>query len=102
MSSDSIWYRILWWITEQGRYSVTRINQLVSLFVTLVWVGLLIHVLPLHGTVNWFYTAIVALSALFCLAFVAFGKSGRGRPPVYFTIREKKTSTSADAGKPTI
>lgn len=61
--------------------SVSKINQLISLFVTLMWVGLLFYSLPsfsCEATVNWYYVAIVSLTSAACLGFITIGRTYGG------------------------
>ena len=83
---------IKWGLIEGGRFSVTRINQLVSFFVFLVWCLLLSHVLPIDrkSSINPFYASIVALSVCSWVLMFWLGRSGRGRPPARFTLRGKE------------
>lgn len=96
--------RIQWWLVEGDRFSVTRINQLVSFFVFLVWFVLLCHVLPISPRlqISPFYTSMVFATALSWVLIFALGRSGRGRPHVRFTIRGEEPpvppSDSASAG----
>ena len=79
-------------LIEAERLSVTRINQLVSLFVFLVWVLLLGHAVPIvpNGSISLLYVGLIALTATFCVLLVTLGRSGRERPLTLFTIRQKK------------
>lgn len=61
--------------------SVSKINQLISLFITLVWCGLLFYSLPPFSSersINWYYVGIVVMSVLFCLGFLTVGRSYNG------------------------
>jgi hypothetical protein len=82
-------HRAQWWLMEGDRDSVTRINQLVSFFVFLVWVVLLWHVLPVSPmfAIRHFYTSMVVVTVVCWILVWKLGKSGRGRPHVRFTIR---------------
>jgi hypothetical protein len=76
-------------LLEFGRFSPTRINQLVSFFVFLMWIVLLIHVLPFNqkGSVSPLYVALVALTVAFCVVVVIYGQSGREKSLTKFKIR---------------
>lgn len=53
--------------------SVSKINQLISVFVTLMWVGLLLYSLPPFSTdqsIDWYYVGIISLAVLACIGFV--------------------------------
>ena len=69
------WGTIKSFITGPGAYSVSRINQIISLFVTIVWVLLLLKlVLPdsfkRHADLEHLF--ILGLTALTCVGFVLF------------------------------
>jgi hypothetical protein len=72
-------------ITGPAALSVSRINQIISLFVTVLWVQLLITTLPpfsREARINWAYVIIIALTALTCVGFLTFGQThmGTNRP----------------------
>ena len=84
--------------------SVSKINQLTSVYVALIWVGLLVYSLqpmdpslPIHG---W-YVALTGLTLFACILFVAWGKTGR-RGYLYSTstriIRRTRMSKSCVIG----
>jgi len=61
-------------------YSVSKINQIVSLFVTLLWAILLFHALPSfdsHAPIEWRYVVIITFSALACIAIWQWGKTDK-------------------------
>ena len=60
--------------------SVSKINQLTSVYVTLIWAGLLGYSLqPMDRSwpINWEYAALTGFTLLACVLFVALGKTGR-------------------------
>lgn len=69
-------------LTASGQFSVTKINQMLSLFVTFIWMLLLGKSL---GPVNWNFpfdmikviTILIAFSAIFCLW--KFGRTETGK-----------------------
>lgn len=68
-------------LTGPSQISVSKINQLISLFVTLMWCGLLLYSLPpftSERSVNWYYVGITALTGLACVAFITIGRSYDG------------------------
>jgi|CZKF01.1.fsa_nt_gi hypothetical protein len=79
-------------LVESDRLSVTRINQLVSLFVFLVWVLLLMHVVPIDRkcSINPLYVGLIILTTSFCILLVTLGRSGRDKPLTVFKIRGKR------------
>lgn len=61
------------WITGPSAISVSKINQLISLYVFLVWFVLLIYSLPpirFASEINWLYFWLVGLTAIACISFV--------------------------------
>jgi hypothetical protein len=85
-------------LTGPSPISVSKINQLISLFVTLIWVGLLIDSLPtfdLSSPLNWYYTVITALTLIVCIAFVTVGRSYNGGYWHRATIRTTKINNEA-------
>lgn len=68
-------------LTGPSPISVSKVNQLISLFVTLMWCGLLFYSLPSFScerSVNWYYVSIISLSCLVCLGFITIGRSYGG------------------------
>lgn len=61
------------WITGPSGISVSKINQLISLYVFLVWIVLLFHSFPpfrLSSEINWLYVWLVSLTAIACASFI--------------------------------
>lgn len=68
-------------LTGPSPISVSKINQLISVFVTLMWCGLLFYSLPPFSytcPVNWYYVAISSLSGLACIGFITIGRTYSG------------------------
>ena len=68
-------------LTGPSPLSVSKINQLISLFVTLMWVGLLFYSLPsfsCEAPVNWYYVGIISLTSAACLGFITIGRTYGG------------------------
>jgi hypothetical protein len=68
-------------VTGPSPISVSKVNHLISLFVTIMWVGLLVYSLPpfeLSRPLDWHYVGIIALSATSCIAFTTIGKTYSG------------------------
>ena len=59
-----------------GPFSVSKINQLVSIYIVLFWLFLLIYSIPfdIHGSLNWTYVVPICLTFIFCF-FIYFGRS---------------------------
>lgn len=65
-------------ITGPYEFSVSKINQMISLYVTFLWIFLLYKTLPgfrLEGTINWEYVVVIGLSFLTCIGFLFLGKA---------------------------
>lgn len=61
------------WITGPKAISVSKVNQLISLYVFLVWVVLLIYSLPpfrFSSDTSWLYVWLVSLTTIVCISFV--------------------------------
>ena len=72
--------RVRRWLVGSSKFSVSKINLLVSFYVTLVWLGLILYSLqpmgfslPVHG---W-YVALTSSTLLACYLFVRWGKTDR-------------------------
>jgi hypothetical protein len=70
-------YRLETSITGPAPYSVSKINQIISLFVTILWLIVLVRTVPLSlfGSPNWWYVAILLLSLGACIAFYRWGRT---------------------------
>jgi hypothetical protein len=67
-------------VTGPAPYSVSKINQIISLFVTLLWAVLIFHALPpfdLEAPVEWRYVVIIFFSFLACIAIWKWGKTDK-------------------------
>ena len=67
--------------TGPSPISVSKVNQIISLYVFVLWACLFCYSLPEFGLdrkVNWFYVALVSLSASACILFVWLGHSYGG------------------------
>jgi len=87
-------------ITGPSAISVSKTNQIISLYVSILWVILLHYSLPkftINAPVHWFYTVIVGLSFATCLSFLGLGKSYGGG---YYHIAELRKSRIKPANKP--
>ncbi len=64
-------------ITGPSKLSVSKINQIISLYVTLLWGILAFYSLPefdCNAPVNWFYVTVIVLSFVTCGLFLILGK----------------------------
>jgi len=68
-------------ITGPSAISVSKVNQIISFYVFLLWNCLLIYSLPEFGcdkTFNLFYVSIITLSIITCILFLWLGRSYGG------------------------
>ena len=68
-------------ITGPSPFSVSKINQILSLFVLTVWVILLFHSLPKFSSqaqIEWVYLFEVVAALTACLLIAALGRSYKG------------------------
>lgn len=79
-------------ITGPASISVSKTNQIISLYVFALWVLLLAYSLPdfqYSAQVNWFYVVLIGLSISACISFLVLGKSYSGG---YFHTAELRQS----------
>lgn len=68
-------------VTGPSPLSVSKINQIISIYVTALWLCLLFYSLPefrLSASFNWFYVAILLVSGSACVLFLALGRTYGG------------------------
>lgn len=73
-------------ITGPSAISVSKINQIISLYVFVLWIVLLVYSLPpfrvsneILNDINWLYLGLVSLTAIACASFVTpLAKTYRG------------------------
>ncbi len=73
--------KIVHLVTGPSSISVSKVNQIISLYVFLLWIALLFYSLPkfnLNESINGFYATIIALSAVSCGAFLWLGRTYPG------------------------
>ena len=69
------------WLTGPSPLSVSKINQLISLYVFVLWAGLIWYSLPefnLNAKINWFYFSLILLSFFSCISFLILARSYQG------------------------
>ena len=91
--------RLVNFLTGPGALSVSRINQLISLYVTLIWALLLLRALFPSFSANhgrWSYGIEVALAVLTCVGFFSFGKTSLGLHRPVALMRNTKIRGLAD------
>jgi hypothetical protein len=65
-------------LTGPGSFSVSKINQLISLYLCAIWTVLLHYALPpirRSAEPNWYYVASIVLGVLACIAIWGLGRS---------------------------
>jgi hypothetical protein len=85
-------------LTGPSPISVSKINQLISLFVTIMWLGLLVYSLPPFSCKhpeNWYYIGIFTLTTLTCIGFVTVGRTYGGGYWHRGTIRTSSINNDA-------
>lgn len=68
-------------LTGPSAFSVSKINQIISLYIFIVWCGLLIYSLPafsFYQSINWYYTLLIAITFIICGAFFGASKTFGG------------------------
>ncbi|MCA2016061.1 hypothetical protein LDJ79_08060 [Vibrio tritonius] len=80
-------------LTGPSALSVSKINQLISVYVSILWVFLIVYSLPpfdIHADLNWFYIFMILLSVLCCISFFWLARSYQGGFWHNATIRTTK------------
>ena len=80
-------------ITGPSSISVSKVNQIISFYVFLLWVCLLFYSLPEFGiekSINGFYTILVVLSISACGLFLWLGRSYGGGYYHTATLRKSR------------
>ena len=70
--------RIVELLTGPSPFSVSRINQMISIFMTAIWVILLVDSLLPPRLVDWFPIILVAITVLTCCGFFFLGRTHTG------------------------
>ena len=68
-------------VTGPSAFSVSKINQIISLFVTSIWSILLVHSLPefsASASIQWTYTFEIGAAVFACLLIAFYGRSYQG------------------------
>lgn len=89
-------------LTGPSAFSVSKINQLLSLFVTVIWIVLLFTSLPpftINAPINWVYTLEVASAGLACVALYIFGRTHKGDYHHQGSVRQASISGINNAGE---
>lgn len=67
--------------TGPSAFSVSKINQIISLFMAVIWMILLFHSLPYFSAkapINWLYTSEVSAAILACGMIAKYGRTYQG------------------------
>lgn len=84
--------RIVHLVTGPSSISVSKVNQIISLYVFLLWIVLLFYSLPefdIEESINWFYATLIALSIVSCSLLLWLGRTYTGG---YFHIATLRRS----------
>ena len=86
------WRWLTEWIAGPAPLSVSKINQIISLFVTATWLLLMFKGSPfsLKVPVEWVYRMMIGLALLACIGFVTLGRTSMGPHQPEAVKRETK------------
>ncbi len=90
--------RISHLITGPSKFSVSKINQMISLYVTILWFFLLIKSLlefRLEGTIHLVYVFVIGFTVLTCIGIWILGKTDVGQYDHHAHKRKSKIDNSA-------
>jgi hypothetical protein len=82
--------------TGSGKYSVSKINQIISLFVVFIWALLIWHALPpfsICSRPNWLYLGAIGGSGVFCWMLARWGRTGDATE---ITLKPRTVDITAD------
>jgi hypothetical protein len=85
-------------ITGSSPLSVSRINQIISLYVFLIWIILLYKSLPKFdrkAAINWEYVVVIGVTVLFCIAILVLGRTYVGTYKHHAKKRKPEIDNSA-------
>jgi len=85
--------RIIHLFTGSSAISVSKVNQIISLYIFVLWIFLLIYSLPdfsSEASVSWFYTGLIFLSSIVCLSFLCIGRSYNEGTKHTISLRESR------------
>ncbi|MGH9521832.1 MAG: hypothetical protein ACRD3E_04800, partial [Terriglobales bacterium] len=88
-------------ILEYERYSPTRINQIVSAYVAVVWTALLVYVLQRgwSGHFPGLYIALIASTVIYSVLIIFSARSGRSKQLRRFSVRVTAKAKIAQESK---
>lgn len=96
LSSTTCWGKLKDFVAGPGPFSVSKINQIISLFVTLLWMIILIKSLNLSFLydTNYWYLSFVSLATLSCIAIIGLGRTDKVSYEHRAWIRDSKIHTA--------
>lgn len=83
------------YVTGPSQFSVSKINQIISLYMIMLWIFILYKSLPLlsfEASINWEYVIIIFITILTCFGFIILGKTHLGG----YTHLANKRNTEID------
>ncbi|EIS6474434.1 hypothetical protein L0C72_001334 [Salmonella enterica] len=85
-------------LTGPSPISVSKINQIISLFITIVWIGLLMYSLPpfdLKAPLNFYYIFLILMTVITCTGFITIARTYSGGYWHSATIRTSSINNQA-------
>ena len=89
--------------TGPSPISVSKVNQLIGLYITFLWCGLLLYSLPpfvKSQPVNWYYIGLTAMTIGLCVLFATIGRSWHGGHSHRAIIRSTNIANDASQETP--
>ena len=68
-------------LTGPYHFSVSKINQMISIYVSLLWLFFILKAfldINYEDMIKWYHIALLSMTFLICFFFVAFGKTYKG------------------------
>jgi hypothetical protein len=85
-------------LTGPSPISVSKVNQLIGLYITLLWIGLLLYSLPpftKSQPINWYYIGLTFMTTGLCVLFATVGRTWQGGHFHRATIRSTNIANDA-------
>jgi hypothetical protein len=82
--------QVVHWLTGPAPISVSRLNQVISVFVSIVWLVLLLHSLPpfdVNTSLDLYYTTLCTIAGITCVIFARLCRSEHAQKGVWATKR---------------
>lgn len=80
-------------VTGPSPISVSKINHIISLYITIIWIGLLFYSLPpfrMDASINFYYVFLILLAILTCIGFLTVAKTHNGDYEHKATIKKSR------------